>query len=151
MFELIEEVWVENKENMDEERTIFFARKSKCIKITQHDVTEVQELWTDHEEADTKVVYLSEHASFTTVSEICIRSSQVISIYLLYLLEPDISMRTFIDNGIGKHRKKIRIDNSPLTSKQQKALIGFHAFTGNDYVSSFFKDNKEVVAHTYKG
>ena len=132
---------------MEEERIIFFARGSKCIKITQHDVSEVDELETDHEEADTKVVYLSEHASLTTtVSEICIRScSGDIDIPVIVTgTLGDIPTRTFIDNGTGKHRKKICIDNPSLTSAQKKVVIGFHAFTGKDYVSSFLRKTKKL-------
>ena len=33
LFELIEEVWVENKEDMDEERTIFFAQDASRLLI----------------------------------------------------------------------------------------------------------------------
>ena len=49
-----------------------------------------------------------------------------------------------VDNGTGKDRKQIRIDSSILSEKQQKALIGFHAFTGNDYVSSFMKKKNKL-------
>ena len=49
-----------------------------------------------------------------------------------------------IDNGTGKNRKIIRIDSSTLTNKEQKALVGFHAFTGNDYVSSFMRKSKKT-------
>ena len=38
---------MENKEDMDEERTIFFACKSGCIKITHNVVIEVVELISD--------------------------------------------------------------------------------------------------------
>ena len=44
LFELIETVWINNKEDMEEERVIFFARKSECIKITKNDVTVIDEL-----------------------------------------------------------------------------------------------------------
>ena len=50
----------------------------------------------------------------------------------------------FVDNGTGKSRKTIRIDCSNLTALQQRALIGFHAFTGNDYVSSFLRKTKKI-------
>ena len=42
-------------------------------------------------------------------------------------------------NRIGK---RIRIDSSRLT--QQQALAGFHAFTGNNYISSFLRKTKKT-------
>ena len=50
----------------------------------------------------------------------------------------------YIDNGTGKYRKRIHVNSSTLTEKQQKALIGFHAFTGNDFVSSFLRKSKKI-------
>ena len=32
----------------------------------------------------------------------------------------------------------MRLSDVELSTEEKKALIGFHAFTGNDYVSSFF-------------
>ena len=63
----------------------------------------------------------------------------------------DLSIRRFIDNGAGKHKKKIRIDNPPFNLLQQKALIGFHAFTRNNYVSSFLRKTKKLWNTQYSG
>ena len=49
-----------------------------------------------------------------------------------------------VDNGTGKSRRKIRIDSSTLSERHQKALVGFHAFTRNDYVSSFMRKTKKL-------
>ena len=52
------------------------------------------------------------------------------------------SVHIFIDNGSGKHRKVLHLNLSELNEKQRNALIGFRAFSGKDYVSSFFKKSK---------
>ena len=47
-------------------------------------------------------------------------------------------------NETGKHRKQIRIDSSSLSDIQCKAIVGFHAFSGNDYISSFLRKTKKM-------
>ena len=54
MFELIEEVWMENCGPLGE-RVAYFARGGKCKKISNSGSVDVEELETDHEEADTKI------------------------------------------------------------------------------------------------
>ena len=44
-----------------------------------------------------------------------------------------------VDNGTGKSRKVIDITSPTLPNIQKQALIGLHAFSGNDYVSFFRK------------
>ena len=52
--------------------------------------------------------------------------------------------RVFIDNGTGKSRKLIWLGGINLSHEKCKALLGMHAFTGNDYAPSFFKKGKEM-------
>ena len=47
-----------------------------------------------------------------------------------------------VDNGTGKSRKVIDITSSTLPNIQKQALIGLHAVSGNDYVSSFFRKGR---------
>ena len=110
---------------------------------------------TDHEEADTKIAHLIQHAisGGTAISEICVRSSSgdidipVILVGLFGTSETIIK----VDNGTGKNRKMIQIDSSPLSTTQQKALVGFHAYTGNDYVSSLLRKTKKMWASVVAG
>ncbi|KAJ8034404.1 hypothetical protein HOLleu_21226 [Holothuria leucospilota] len=41
-----------------------------------------------------------------------------------------------------KNRKVIDVTSSTLSEDKKKALFGLHAFSGNDYVSSFFGKGK---------
>ena len=50
--------------------------------------------------------------------------------------------RLFLDYGNGKNRKALRLSNVVMPEKEKDALLGFHAFTGNDYVSAFFMKGK---------
>ena len=61
LFEIIEDVWMESIELL-EDRVIYFARSNQCLKISRSESSVVEELASNHEEADTKVVYLLQHA-----------------------------------------------------------------------------------------
>ena len=50
-----------------------------------------------------------------------------------------------IDNGSGKNRKIIDATSSGLSPDHRRALLGMHAFSGNDYVCSFFRKGKQAV------
>ena len=52
--------------------------------------------------------------------------------------------QVYVDSGTEKHRKFINLSSSCLTDIQKKALLGLHAFTGNDFVSSFFRKGKLI-------
>ena len=44
-----------------------------------------------------------------------------------------------IENGFGTNRVLYWLENFGLSPQKCLSLIGLHAFTGNDYVSSFFR------------
>ena len=50
--------------------------------------------------------------------------------------------KIFIDYGNGKNLKAIKLSNVNKATNLKQALVGFHAFTGNDYVSWFFTKGK---------
>ncbi|XP_046854152.1 uncharacterized protein LOC124447292 [Xenia sp. Carnegie-2017] len=146
LFELIEEVWVRNRNQLGQ-RVIYFARGDACLKITENGSSCVRELATDHEEADTKIVYLIKHASYHSDGQqiACVvrSSSGDIDIPIILLgMEPISNVAIYIDNGSGKTRKLLHLNVCSLTNQQKKALVGLHAFTGNDYVASFLRKGK---------
>ena len=67
-----------------------------------------------------------------------------IDILVLFLLHDD-GTRVLIDNGTVNARKIIDIHSARLFIEQRRALAGMHAFSGNDYVSSFFRKGKIQV------
>ena len=54
------------------------------------------------------------------------------------------NVQIFIDNGSGKNRKLLELNLCDLTDQQKKSLVGMHAFTGNDYASSFLRNRKQL-------
>ena len=65
-------------------------------------------------------------------------------IYLVLSLLYEFKNRIVIDNGVGNSRKLIWLGSIDFSSSHLNSLLGFHAFTGNDYVSSFFRKGKGV-------
>ena len=48
------------------------------------------------------------------------------------------------------HRKGMYLHNIEMDTDQKKCLVGFHAFTGNDHISSFFEREKDNVGELLK-
>ena len=124
--------------------TIVMSGDEYCHKVTQENVTNVESLVSNQEEADTKVVL---HAldALKKDGNVCIRSpsgdTDILVIAIALLNE---NSRVLVDTGNGDNRKKVWLDSITLTSRQQDALIGFHSFTGNDCVSAFFRKSKQI-------
>ena len=104
----------------------------RLTKINRERSFSLPEFVTDHEEAGTKIGYLIHHATRSSSSDVDI------PVILTGLFGSSrISMAVY--NETGKHRKQIRIDSSSLSDIQCKAIVGFHAFSDDDYISSFLR------------
>ena len=74
-------------------------------------------------------------SNYVTAENLMIRSlSEDIDTLALFVLHQ--RFRTFIDNSTGKNRKILDISSTGLGKLERSALIGLHAYSGNDYVSS---------------
>ena len=64
---------------------------------------------------------------------------------LAVLLNSSSQDQVFIDYVNEKNRKVINLSNVNMATYPKQALVGFHTFTGNDYVSSFFAKGKTAT------
>ena len=121
--------------------TLVLACDEVCKVITVAGVENFTSLISNQEEADTKVILHSHQAL-----EEC-RSNQVLLIspsgdtdilILIVSLLHDFKERIVLDNGSGNSQKLIWMGTVEFSSNRRESLLGFHVFTGNDYVSSFF-------------
>ena len=55
-----------------------------------------------------------------------------------------------MDFGVGKHRKGLWLENIGISKDLRKSITGFHSFTGNDYVSTFFRKGKATCFKVMK-
>ena len=124
---------------------IVISLDCKCLVITRLSTTEDALLSSNQEEADTKLILHSHHIlSESPETLVTLRSSSgdtdviVLAIALLHRFRE----RVVIDDGSGKNRRLIKLKDLDIQEEILDALIGFHAYTGNDYVSSFFRKGK---------
>ena len=101
-----------------------------------------QHLQCQHEEADTLLAF---HANNISNGNILVSSSDTdVLIILLGLSGRSEGMTTILDYGSGNHRRYIAVA-AILEEKKPGitgALIGFHALTGCDFPSCFFRKGK---------
>lgn len=142
LFNILQRAIVEGGSQLGD-RIVLFSNKSQCTKVAENGV-EVLEGWaSDHEEADTKLVALVKAANLSPNDAVMIRSpSGDIDILALFLSHDFGGTRILVDNGTGKARKIIDMQSSKLGNEKRTALLGLHAFSGNDYVSGFFRKGK---------
>ena len=108
--------------------------------MTKDDVKEIPDMASTHVEAD---------FMFPTYSRmennVLIRSrSGDIDIIVSLVGQEDLPTELYVDNGTGSGRKILQPSLCELTLQERSAVIGFHAFTGNDYTSSFFRKGKKT-------
>ncbi|CAB4016498.1 Hypothetical predicted protein [Paramuricea clavata] len=128
-------------------KEIFFSTLNDCIKITENCTCNKEGLASNQEEADTKVVlhYKSALASSLNKS-IILRSPSGDTDITIIMIEKFIEERAncFLDYGSGQNRMGLWLNSVDLNKPLKECLIGFHASTGNDFVSSFFRNGKEL-------
>ena len=114
-----------------------------CEKVTVSNVTQMGNLVSNQEEIDTKVVLYALNA-LKTDGNVCICSPSGdtdILVIAISLIPASPSILVNLGNG---DKRKVWLDSIQLSAEQQRALIGFHAFSGNDYVSAFFQKGKQI-------
>ena len=113
-----------------------------CDIVSSSQCQPCDELVSDQEEADTKVVlHVMRFLSENKEESVCIRSpsGDILVIALGRIIERS---RVVFDYGNGIDRRQIWLNELKFPVDLRQALIGFHALTGNDYVSSFFLKGK---------
>ena len=118
--------------------TLFFTHGAECHKFFADNlngnvlqIESVPKLYSNHEEADTRLILHAQHAS-TMHSNVTIRSPDTDVFILLLAHKAEIGSSLFFDTGSGNNRRLINVNevNEQLGSRMCNALIGFHAFTG---------------------
>ena len=138
---------------IDEDKQQLGNRIVYCQKICSSETTIAPALRSDHEQADTKLValvvsYLESVADDDLEQLVMVRSrSGDIGVLVLFVLHC-FGSNVFIDNSNGNSRKSFDFKTPTLSILQRQALSGVHAFSGNDYISSFFGKGKHIFWKT---
>ena len=119
---------------------LFITHGKLCDRVSASTEGEVvfekcSELCCDHEEADTRLLLHARHAS-TAHDRVIIRSPDTDVFILMLGHKPAIPAAMYFDTGTGNHRRILDVNKVHLTLGNDlcNALIGFHAFTGKQYL-----------------
>ena len=124
---------------------VVLSGDTSCEVVTSSYCQPFEELVSDQEEADTKVILHALNSLAALEGNVCIRSpSGDTDIFVVALGIITERSRVKFDHGNGSNRKKIWLDEIEMPVDKRQALIGFHAMTGNDYVSAFFRKGKAM-------
>ena len=124
---------------------LYYSVDGICQLITRQGIEVVGHLSSNQEEADTKVVLHASHVLNAQPDKTVIvrnYSGDVDITIIMLSLIIDHSEKLILDSNKGKDRKLLRLSDVDMSIQEKRSLIGFHAFTGNDYVSAFFKKGK---------
>ena len=120
-----------------------FERKS-YLAIDSNGVSDIDDLKSNQEEADTKVILHCLDALKEPETTVVLRSHSGdtdIMVLPVALIRSDCE-RLYIDYGNGKNRKVINLADIIMNENEKDALLRFHAFSGNDYISGFSRKGK---------
>ena len=103
------------------------------------------QLLSTQEEADTKIIeHALEMLHQDTENKVIRSASGDTYIYSCFICSIAINFKehVVIDHGSGQSRKCINLRSLQFSESKYSAMLGLHAFTGNDYLSSFFRKGK---------
>lgn len=142
---------------------LYATRGDKCFKIsptsqsTIVETTEVVELECDHEEADTRLLLHAKHASDNDFSVVAIKSPDTDVFLLMVAMKQNFSADLHFITGNQNQSRIISVNEvcDKVGSETCNLIVGFHAFTGCDSVSSFYGKGKKkawkVLSENPKG
>ena len=123
---------------------------NECFEVTSSSSTS-RNLKSNQEEADTKVILHALQVLQQTNLLVMLRSPSGdtdIFVLALGLICEYHSETLYYDYRNGNNQKGTWLSALLIEENHRSTLIGFHAFTGNDYMSSFFRKDKKVCWNT---
>lgn len=117
------------------------------IILKQHELSNLEALKNNHEEADTKIIlHLIFISEMYPSCHIDIHATDTDILVLSIGYSSNISPNTFFNTGYGPNHKKINVRSihNSLRDLKAKALIGFHAMSGSDVTGAFTKKGKII-------
>jgi hypothetical protein len=134
-----------------EGRQVYLSYLGACFRFYVIDGRVIREdveaLKTNHEEADTLICTHVSHIDKDNAMNIVVRASDTdVAIILLNHCER-FNAHIWMDIGTSANNNRRYVDVSSISrtlgTQLCRALPGFHAFTGSDYTSAFYKKGKK--------
>ena len=120
------------------QKTVYFTSGDVCFKLSRSSVSEVSELASSHEEADTRMLLHAKHASANYKAIVIVAEDTDVFILCL-AFQSQIKSGMYIKCGSASRIRYIDIQKvaDAIGLNVCAALLGLHAYTGCDSVSSF--------------
>ena len=128
---------------------LILSGDDESFTVTVDMIRENQDLRSNQEEADTKVTLHTMNIleeGFTVVLRSPSEDTDIMALALALI--SDLT-NLFMDYGNGKNRKRLSLGEIRLQSEKE-ALIGFHSFTGNDYIPLYSERARSIVGRLQK-
>ena len=125
---------------------LVLSRKRECKLLTHFEEKAYDQLLSIQEAADTKTIAQAVeilHQDIENKAVIMSPSGETDILVLSAALLYNFKEHVVIDNGYSQSRKCIDLRSLQSSECKYSAMLGLHAFTGNDYLSSFFRKRKE--------
>ena len=125
-------------------KEIYLSKEDVCFLFNENGFHSATHLKSNQGQAESKVILHFLDPLKEPEATLVLRSSSG-DTDIVVLAVPLISSsqdQVFIEFENGKNLKAIKLNNKNMATDLKQALEGFHAFTGNDYVSSFFTKGK---------
>jgi len=129
----VENWQTETKRQLLGSKTLFVTYEEKCIKINTTGVDEVNELASNHEEADTRMMLHIKHAANKYSNVICAADDTDVLILCLYsCLYINTKCNVYVKRATKKGVRLINVRKlvSAIGSSLVEILPSFHAWTG---------------------
>ena len=138
--------WQENQERRAQlqGKVIFVTSEERCFRISTTAVSEVNDLQSMHEEADTRLLLHANHAAESGYKSVILVVEDTDVMILCLAFSGNINCQMHMRCGTKNRSRLISINKltSNLGNDICKALLGFHAFSGCDSVSAFAGQGK---------
>ena len=118
---------------------IYCLKESYTVATDSNELSDIDDLKSDQEEADTKVIHHYLDALKEPETTVVLRSHSGDT--NIMVLDVALIIRD-CDYGNGKNRKAICLADIIMNENEKDALFGFHAFSGNDNISGFFRKGR---------
>ena len=105
---------------------------------------DLQELSSDHEEADTRIVLHAKHAAAVGYKQVNVLCRDTDVLVLLLAHREDLCEEIWMFSGTSRRKKYTHVHKIRLPEEKRKSLIPFHAITGCDTTSQFAGIDKQT-------
>ena len=141
----------EARKKLDQGMELFVTYGESCIRITSGDIRQIVDLQSSQEEADTRLLLHTKHASASCDSVVIVADNT--DVFVLCLAhDRKLHCQLYLQRGFQSLRRCLNISalSEKLGEEFCENIIGAHAFTGCDSVSSFAGHGKLTVLKLLK-